>query len=246
MSDVLPLVWVRAGRVPYAHAHAWQRGLVELRHAGAVPDVLLTLEHPPVYTAGRHADVDAHVLGVRPDIPLVQTDRGGDVTYHGPGQLVAYPIVKLRDGKSVRRYIRALERAIVAVLAQYGVEGRPGEDVHLPGVWVGEDKIAAIGVRVQHAIAMHGLALNVDPDLGDFAGIVPCGIAGAGVCSLASLGVAAPMAEVEERLAHALAAELGRMLRDPLPGELPDLVGLSVNSTDNPTRSGFPSDRMTT
>lgn len=246
MSDVLSLVWVRAGRVLYTHAHAWQRGLVELRHAGAVPDVLLTLEHPPVYTAGRHADVDAHVLGVRPDIPLVQTDRGGDVTYHGPGQLVAYPIVKLRDGKSVRRYIRALERAIVAVLAQYGVEGRPGEDVHLPGVWVGEDKIAAVGVRVQHAIAMHGLALNVDPDLGDFAGIVPCGIAGAGVCSLASLGVAAPMAEVEERLAHALAAELGRMLRDPLPGELPDLVGLSVNSTDNPTRSGFPSDRMTT
>src|SRR5688500_19042345 len=98
-----PLVWVPAGRVAYERAHAWQRGLVELRHAAMIPDVLLTLEHPPVYTAGRHADVEAHVLaaglpGARADIPLVRTDRGGDVTYHGPGQLVAYPIVKLAHG----------------------------------------------------------------------------------------------------------------------------------------------------
>lgn len=216
-----PLLWAPAGPVPYERALAWQRGLVELRHADAVPDVVLTLEHPPVYTAGRHADVDAHVLGVRPDIPVVTTDRGGDVTYHGPGQLVAYPIVRLRDGKSVRRYIRGLERAVIGTLATYGLKGVAGEDLHRPGVWVDGDKIAAIGVRVAGAVTSHGLALNVEPRLEDFGGIVPCGIADAGVCSMASLGVRANMDEVEAVLVSRLAVELDRDLRRALPDEVP-------------------------
>ena len=232
-DDAAPLVWVPAGRVPYEHALAWMRGLVELRHAGAIPDVLLTLEHPPVYTAGRHADVAAHVLaggapGARPDIPLVRTDRGGDVTYHGPGQLIAYPVVRLRDGKSARKFVRAMERAIVAVLARYGLEGVPGEDLHRPGVWVGGDKIAAIGVRVSGGVSSHGLALNVDPDLAGFGGIVPCGIPDAGVCSLASLGVRASMDEVAALLVPALGAELGRDARRARDDEVPVPPGTAV------------------
>lgn len=230
MPDVHPaLLWVPAGRVDYERAHAWQRGLVELRHAGAIPDVLLTLEHPPVYTAGRHADTDAHVLaagmpGARADIPLVRTDRGGDVTYHGPGQLVAYPIVRLRDGKSARRHVRAMERAIIEVLASYGLEGTPGEDLHRPGVWVGGDKVAAIGVRVSGGVSSHGLALNVAPDLSHFGGIVPCGIADAGVCSLASLGVRAGLTEVAELLVPALGEAMGRDARAATAEELSTLV----------------------
>jgi len=228
-----PLLWLPAGRVPYEHALAWMRGLVELRHAGAIPDVVLTLEHPPVYTAGRHADVDAHVLpagapGSRADIPLVRTDRGGDVTYHGPGQLVAYPVVRLRDGKSARRFVRALERAVIAVLAGYGLEGVPGEDLHRPGVWVGGDKVAAVGVRVSGGVSSHGLALNVDPDLAGFGGIVPCGIADAGVCSLASLGVAATTAEVAERLVPALGEALGRAARRATGDEVPAPPGIPL------------------
>ena len=234
MTDhAAPLAWVPAGRVPYEHALAWMRGLVELRHAGAIPDVVLTLEHPPVYTAGRHADVEAHVHaegapGARPDIPLVRTDRGGDVTYHGPGQLVAYPVVRLRDGKSARKFVRAMERAIITVLAHYGLEGVPGEDLHRPGVWVDGEKIAAIGVRVSGGVSSHGLALNVDPELADFGGIVPCGIADAGVCSLASRGVRASLDEVAALLVPALGAELGRDARRALDDEVPVPPGTAV------------------
>lgn len=230
MADIHPpLLWVRAGRVPYERAYAWQRGLVELRHAGVIEDVVLTLEHPAVYTAGRHADVEAHVLaaglpGARADIPLVRTDRGGDVTYHGPGQLVAYPIVRLRDGKSARKHVRGLERAIIDVLEAYGLEGVPGEDLHRPGVWVGGDKVAAIGVRVSGGVSSHGLALNVNPDLEHFSGIVPCGITDAGVTSLRALGVTATLEEIAERLVPALGEALGRDARAATEEELSTLV----------------------
>lgn len=228
-----PLLWQAAGAIPYDVASAWQVELVRARTAGEICDVVVTLEHPPVYTAGRHADVAAHVLsaqmrGARPDIPLVPTDRGGDVTYHGPGQLVAYPIVKLNDPKGVRAYVRALEAAIVRTLGTYGLQSRHGEDESRSGVWVGNDKIAAIGVRVSGGITSHGLALNVAPALEDFAGIIPCGIADAGVCSMKSLGVKANQAEVEAVLVGSLAVELDREVRRALTHEVPTLSALAL------------------
>jgi lipoyl(octanoyl) transferase len=146
-----------------------------------------------------------------------------DVTYHGPGQLVAYPIVALPHAKAVRPYVEALEAACVAVAASFGIEARP--DRERTGVWVGEEKLVAIGIRVDRGVTFHGLALNVDPDLDDFAGIVPCGIADRGVCSLASLGVETTMAEVRRRLVDALARTLGRTVQPARPQDLGLTVG---------------------
>ena len=190
---------VSAGRVPYAEAWAWQRDLVERRAAGDVDDVLLTLEHDKVFTAGKRADL-GHVLWSEEErrdrgIDLYEVDRGGDVTYHGPGQLVGYPILKLDSLRGVVDYVRALERTCSLVASDFGVEAVPVEG--LTGLWVGRDKLVAIGVRVSsHGVTSHGFAFNVAPDLDDFGGIVPCGIADRGVCSLASLGVAATVGDV--------------------------------------------------
>jgi lipoyl(octanoyl) transferase len=205
-----PLEVVACGRVAYERAWAWQRDLVARRQAGAVGDVLLLLEHDPVYTAGRHADTAAHLLG-RPGIPVVQVDRGGDMTYHGPGQLVAYPIVRLDDRVRVRAYVEALESACVRTAAAFGVQARP--DRRRTGVWVGEEKLVAIGIRVDRGVTSHGLAFNVTTDLADFGGIVPCGIADAGVCSLRSLGVAVDVDDVQPVLQAELARALGRRAR---------------------------------
>jgi lipoyl(octanoyl) transferase len=194
--------------VRYGTALVWQRRLADRRRRGAIPDVALALEHDRVYTAGRHADVAAHVLGTTP-IPVVRCERGGDVTYHGPGQLVVYPIVRLAP-KSVRAYVSALEEACVRTAGDFGV--RAEADPLRTGVWVGDCKLAAIGIRVGQGVAYHGLAFNVTTDLADFAGIVPCGIADAGVCSLASLGVPVTVAEVRDALLPRLAAALGREL----------------------------------
>lgn len=203
-----PLLVVWAGQVGYDAALRWQEDLVARRRAGAAADTLLLLTHPPVYTAGRHADLAAHLTGLRPDIPVVRIDRGGDVTYHGPGQVVAYPILRLARRRGVRAYVTALEEAMIVTVGSYGVRAarRPG----LPGVWVGRDKIGAVGVRVSEGVTKHGLALNVAPDLADYAGIVPCGIRDGGVTSLAALGVDASLEEVRQRLAGHLAALLGR------------------------------------
>jgi lipoyl synthase len=172
------------GRVPYHEAEQLQRAL----HARATDDYLLLLEHPHVFTLGTTADVE-HVLS-RPaevDAALVRTDRGGDVTYHGPGQLVGYPIVTLpdwRDGlRDVVGYVRSLEGVLIAALATFGVAAR--REPRYPGVWVGDDKIAAVGVKVARGRTRHGFALNVDPDLSMFGHIVPCGIRDRGVTSLA-------------------------------------------------------------
>jgi lipoyl(octanoyl) transferase len=197
------------GTVAYEEALALQRRLVSARSADDIGDVLLLLEHDRVYTAGRHADLGAHVLGTT-GIRVVPTDRGGDVTYHGPGQLVAYPITRLPHPKAARSYVEALQQACVAVAAGYGLQARPDPD--RTGVWVGGEKLVAIGVRIDRGVTSHGLAFNVTTDLGDFAGIVPCGIPDAGVCSLASLGVSASVREVADRLA----AQLGRTLDRPL------------------------------
>jgi lipoyl(octanoyl) transferase len=212
------LLAVDGGRVVYEEALRWQRLLHAARADGAIGDVLLVVEHDRVYTAGRHADVAAHVLGTRADIRVVPVDRGGDVTYHGPGQLVAYPIVGLEHAKAVRPFVEALEEACVRTAASFGITARA--DRRRTGVWVGEEKLAAIGIRVDRRVTMHGLALNVDPDLADFGGIVPCGIADAGVCSLASLGVSTTMEEVRRRLVAHLGDTLGRSVQHARPADL--------------------------
>lgn len=190
-----PIVVEHLGRVDYREGWDRQRSLVDAHAADpATPDTLLLLEHPAVYTLGRRAD-PAHVLLDRAQlrargIDLVEVDRGGDVTYHGPGQLVGYPILRLARARGVVDYVRALEDVLLLALSRLGVDAsrQPG----LTGVWVGDEKVAAIGVRVAAGgVTSHGFALNVDPDLADFAGIVPCGIADRGVTSLARLGVAA-------------------------------------------------------
>jgi lipoyl(octanoyl) transferase len=203
------VIAVDLGRIAYADALGLQHDLVRARSGDAIGDVLLVCEHPPVYTAGRNADLG----NVRDTstIPLVRADRGGDVTYHGPGQVVVYPLLRLSGPRRVRSYVEALQDACIAVASRYGIAAHA--DRARPGVWVGADKLAAIGVRVQRGSTSHGLAFNVDPDLSDFDGIVPCGITDGGVCSLASLGVTATTGEVRLALVQALAGTLARPVR---------------------------------
>ena len=177
----------RLGLIPYREAWELQRRLAEQRRAGEVPDTLLLLQHPHTYTIGRSGSRD-HVflsdvqLAAR-GITCLEVDRGGDVTYHGPGQLVGYPIVDLGLKPDVGAYLRALEACLMAVLADFGIAaGRlPG----FTGVWIeGQRKIAAIGVKVASGITTHGFALNVTTDLSLFAHILPCGIRDKGVTSI--------------------------------------------------------------
>lgn len=203
------LAHLACGEIVYEEALAWQRDLWRRRVDGAVGDVVLTLTHDPVYTAGRHADLTRNLLSGDTSVRLVEVERGGDVTYHGPGQLVAYPIVKLASSKDVRGFVDALLEACRATAAAYGVHAHV--DHERPGVWVGSDKLAAVGVRVDRRVTFHGLAFNVDCDLDQFrAGIVPCGIRDGGVCSLASLGVPATVDAVRHELVRQLAAALDR------------------------------------
>jgi lipoyl(octanoyl) transferase len=174
----------RLGRLPYQEAWALQRHVHEAVVSSEQAPTLLLVEHPKVITFGRkggrkHLLVDPHDLEAR-GFELVDIDRGGDVTYHGPGQLVGYPIVPV--GRKVRDYLRSLEDAIVELLTQYDLEGvgSPG----YAGVWMGNDKIAAIGVAIKRGVSMHGFALNVTTHLKDFDTIVPCGLNGRGVTRL--------------------------------------------------------------
>lgn len=179
------------GRVDYRDGLALQQRLVAERRAGRIADTLLLLEHPPVITLGRNGD-PAHVLaddaGLRArGIEVHRIGRGGDVTYHGPGQLVGYPIVQLDDGeKDVHAYLRKLEQGLIDLAARFRVEA--GRVAGLTGIWVGADKLAAIGVRLSTGwVTSHGFAFNVATDLAGFSTIVPCGIHGRGVTSLARL-----------------------------------------------------------
>jgi lipoyl(octanoyl) transferase len=183
-------VWtVRAGRVPYEEARAAQKRLETARHAGEVPDLLLLLEHPPVYTKGRRSTPDELPMGEDwyrlQGIEVTDTDRGGQVTYHGPGQLVGYPIVSLRPyGDDVHDYIRRMERLIILALADWQVEAGPVDG--LTGVWTPErHKVASIGVHVNRAVTTHGFAINVNNELQPFEWIVPCGIESCRVTSVA-------------------------------------------------------------
>lgn len=191
------------GRVDYASALELQQQLAADRKQGLVPDQLLLLEHPHVITLGRNGHLenllaDDDILA-RAGIGFYPIDRGGDVTYHGPGQLVGYPILDLRDWKrDVGAYVRAVEETIIATLAEYGIAA--GRIPKLTGVWVGERKIAAIGVHLSRWVTSHGFALNVSTDLSYFQYIVPCGLTRP-VTSMAALGVRASLDEVGAKLA---------------------------------------------
>lgn len=217
------------GRVDYREAHALQRRLAGERADGCIGDQLLLLEHPPVLTLGRNADA-AHVLAT-PDmlrargIEVIQVERGGEVTYHGPGQLVAYPILALSQrGLMIRPLVRALEAALVATCAAHGVAAAR-RDGH-PGCWCDPDgddprKIGALGLRVERGVTYHGIALNVTVDLADFALIDACGMPGVASTSMAAeLGEAAapPTTASVERAAGIFAHALAAALDAPLEG----------------------------
>jgi lipoyl(octanoyl) transferase len=209
-----PIAVRHLGSVDYDAAWQLQRELADTRVAGG-PDTLLLLEHPAVFTAGKRTEAHERPLD---GTPVVDVDRGGKITWHGPGQLVGYPVIGLAEPLDVVNYVRRLEESLISVCAALGidtgrVEGRSG--VWLPANEIRpERKIAAIGIRVARGIALHGFALNCDCDLGAFSAIVPCGIADAGVTSLtAELGRRVSVDEVRNRVAEAVC--------DALDGRLP-------------------------
>jgi lipoyl(octanoyl) transferase len=237
---------VRCGLVPYEEASVAQRWLVEARLEGAIPDVLLLLEHPPVYTRGRRSTPEELPMAVEwyeaQGIEVRDTDRGGRVTYHGPGQLVAYPIVSLKPyGDDVHEYVRRLERVAIESLAEWGV--RAGTIEGLTGVWTnpelrGKDvdmsagiglaaaearKIGSIGVHVSRGVTTHGLAVNVNNDLQPFDWIVPCGIED---CRVTSLGRELRAEQDLDAFADTVAGRFGDVYgRVPVP-TAPDALGL--------------------
>ncbi len=208
MSTPIPAQTLWLGRRPYDEVYELQRTLVEERRYGAAPDTLILCEHDPVITVGRRLAAKDNILDQA--FPVVEIERGGDVTYHGPGQLVAYPIVQLGEGeRDLHRYLRNLEQAILDVLAELGLAGRRSEGY--TGAWVGERKVASIGIAVRRWVTFHGLALNVSTDLSHFATMHPCGLPATVMTSLsAELGRAVTVAEIAPRLVDRLGAALGR------------------------------------
>ena len=191
---------IRLGRKAYDEVWDRQKRLVDERRLGTVPDTLILVEHDPVYTLGKNSN-ENHLLRSRDKhIPVYQIERGGDVTFHGPGQLVGYPILDLHHHRlRVSWYMRTLEEMLIQTLGQFSIEARRRSG--LTGVWVGEEKIAALGVRLSRWVSMHGFALNVNTDLKFFDGIIPCGIFEYDVTSMSQiLGKEVSMVEVEETL----------------------------------------------
>lgn len=207
----------RLGLVPYAEALELQRRLVDDRKADRIPDTLLLLQHPHVVTIGVKKDGRSHILAsperlLSLGVEVFDTGRGGDVTYHGPGQLVGYPIVDLNpDRRDVHRYVRDLEEVMIRVCADYGLDAERIKG--LSGTWIGGEKIGAIGVRISRWISSHGFAFNVTTDVEFFKLIVPCGIADRGVTSLsARIGEQPSMADVEDRIVGRFCEVFGRTL----------------------------------
>lgn len=227
------MAWlVECGRMPYADAWALQRALVTARQADRIEDVLLLVEHPPVVTIGRGGRA-ANILVPRDALAargfeVYEIERGGDVTYHGPGQLVGYPILNLRTlDEDVVRYVRLLEATLIGALERFGIAGAR---LHgYPGVWVGDAKIAAIGVAVKRKVTMHGFALNVAPDLDQFEVINPCGL-GKPVTSMARLlGRPMRLADVQPAVARSF-AEVFEMALQPVAAQaLRGRIGAAVD-----------------
>jgi lipoyl(octanoyl) transferase len=216
-GDPRVIEWAWLGAVPYAEALRLQEQIRDGVAGGSAAETLLLLEHPPVITLGRHAS-PANVLAspdrlARDGTTVVHTSRGGDVTFHGPGQLVGYPVFRLPRG--IRAHVTEMASGIIAVLAAMGIAAAWRES--RPGIWVGDDKICAFGVHVRRRIAIHGFALNASVALGGFRAIVPCGLAGAGVTSIAKLKGSAPQLEIlAVRVASAFEHSFGvRMVRIP-------------------------------
>ena len=204
--EARPLVVRRLGRLPYARGLELQAQLVADRQAGRIPDTLLLLEHDPVFTLGRNAQAEnllfpAQELRAR-GYEIFETGRGGDVTYHGPGQVVGYPILELAPNRrDVHRYVRDLEEVMIRTCRDYGIEA--GRVQGLTGCWVGQQKVGAIGVRLSRWVTCHGFAFNVTTDLTPFGLIVPCGIRGRGVTSLERLlGRPVAIQQATDRLAE--------------------------------------------
>ena len=225
LPDLAPVEWQvpeAADRlVPYDRALAFMEARAEAIAVGRAPELVWLLEHPPLYTAGTSASRD-QVIDAR--FPVFEAGRGGQMTYHGPGQRVAYVMLDLkRRGPDVRRFVATLEEWIIRTLARFNVRGERRED--RIGVWVRrpdkgdgyEDKIAAIGIRVKRWVTLHGMALNVEPELSHFAGIVPCGVREQryGVTSLADLGIPVSMAEVDMALRREFEALFGATRDQP-------------------------------
>ena len=192
--------------IDYKEAWDLQKELFELRYKKQLPDILLLLEHPHTYTLGRTAD-SLHLIGTKEylaenKISVYDIDRGGDITYHGPGQIVGYPIIDLNDWfKDTHKYLRGLEEIIIRTCAEYGIIGK--RDPDHTGVWVGNRKIAAIGIKVSRWITMHGFAFNINSDLSLFNGIIPCGIHDKGVTSILNeTGKEADISEVKGKLTN--------------------------------------------
>ncbi|MDR6901890.1 lipoyl(octanoyl) transferase LipB [Rhizobium miluonense] len=220
-----PVRWrISDGLVPYEEAVATMEAEVAAIAEGQAPELVWLVEHPPLYTAGTSADA-ADLI--EPDrFPVFATGRGGEYTYHGPGQRVAYVMLDLkRRRQDIRAFVGALEEVIIRTLDSMNVRGERRED--RVGVWVrrpekptladgtvAEDKIAALGIRVRKWVTFHGLSLNVDPDLGHFTGIIPCGISAYGVTSLVDLGLPVMMADVDIRLREAFEQVFGETVND--------------------------------
>jgi lipoyl(octanoyl) transferase len=214
--------WCFLGSVPYDEGVRLQEGVRRALKDGEGPERLLLLEHPPVFTLGRNAGdgevtAGAEWLAER-GIAVHETDRGGQATYHGPGQLVGYPILNLSpDRRDVRRYVQDLCEVLVRTLAELGVEAAPRPSPHV-GVWVGEEKIASLGVHLSRWITTHGFALNVTTDVSAFGGIVPCGLPGISLTSIERLtGNAGAVEDVARRLVPHFAAVFDRELMEAAP-----------------------------
>ena len=217
------MLFCRLGTIDYAEAHDLQKELQAKRIAGEIDDTVLLLEHPPVLTLGRSAN-DRHVLAPaelleEKGIAVHEVGRGGDVTYHGPGQLVAYPIIDLKPNrKDVRKYVWSLEETMIRTCADFGLSAARIEGLN--GAWIGERKVGAVGVRISRWVTMHGLALNASSDLSHFDLIVPCGIEDKAVTSLTrELGRTVRVADVVEPLAAHFASlyDADVEWRDTLP-----------------------------
>jgi lipoyl(octanoyl) transferase len=214
-GDVTELWTCHLGQVEYREAVALQERLRERVQADELPDLLLLLEHPPVYTLGRRSEPGE--LPLTREIDIVETERGGKLTHHGPGQLVGYPIMHVPN---VRAFVETMEAALVDALSEAGVPAGTREGREYTGVWVGDRKIASIGIHVSRRVSMHGFAVNVENDLAPFESVIACGLPDVRMTSLRAEGVGEGVDCFRKRAAFAFARAFGRRQRIVTPGRI--------------------------